>query len=385
MGSLAAATVQFVEEWRDPDSIVRCKARKRLAGGLWSEPVIEVALDNAFWFAENGRVDAAVRGWADVPDRKPFDTLVVLPGNVVGPTLHAALSIAQTATRAILKAASSERALADIVARQWESIGPPLAGMLRACYWQGGDLDAEARALSMVDNVIVFGSDETIGSIRNRLPAGKHFTGHGTRYSVAVVMPDADLALAATAGSVDVCMFDQAGCMSPQTIYVVGDESRSLRFAHALDGAMRQTSLRLPRVTATREEASATADALRRAYVTAIASPSHGIAPIYTGPANNGAPDYLIIVEPQGPPHNHGFGRIVVVKPLELGRAPVLTDPVEQVGFAGRVTDESMIALALWGEPDILINDTIELGEMQRLHEIKPSPQEFYRGESVDT
>jgi hypothetical protein len=380
---LAAATARFVEEWRDSDSAVRREARERLRGGLWSAPVIQQALANAFWTIDVSRLADDAYPSAEYADRNALTTLVILPGNVVGPALHAALGVARSGARAILKAASSERALADIIARQWTAIGPPLAGRLEARHWSGGDLEAEARALSEVKNVIVFGSDETIDAIRSRLPAGIQFTGHGTRFSVAVVMPDADLAAAAAAASEDICMFDQAGCMSPQTMYVVGDDSRALRFAHALDGAMRQTRLRLPRVTASREEAAASADALRRASITAITASSHGMAPLYAGPANNGAPDFLIIVEPQGPPHNHGFGRIAVVKPLEAGRDPVLTQPVEQIGVAGQVTDERAIALALFGDPTIRIDTRVKLGEMQRLSVIMPAAAEFVQGGSA--
>ena len=375
--ALATASARFVEEWRDADSAVRREARARLSGGLWSDAVIEQALDNAFSMWNVARVRETVRYLIEHSFECRLSTLVILPGNVIGPALHAALSAAMTGTRVLLKAASTESALAVIIERQWAVIGPPLAGALRSLAWKGGDVEAEARAVSEAENVIVFGSDATIEAVRSRLPSGKRFKGHGTLYSVGVVFPDAEFTEAAEGAALDICVFDQAGCMSPQTIYVAGDPSRALRFATALDSAMRKTRLRLPRVAASPGEAAATADVLRRAHVTALPAATHGLAPILAGPDNNGAPDHLIIVEPQGPPTNHGFGRIVVVKPLELGCEPVLTQPIERLGVAGSAVDEREIALALWGDPRDLVDTRVRLGTMQQPAGLKPDPLEF--------
>ncbi len=380
------AADRFAREWRDADSWVRREARTRLAGGLWSAPVIEQALDNAFWMIDGESSSTWSRERADDESSTALRTLIILPGNVIGPALHAAYRVAQTGASAIVKTASQERALTEIIARQWQKSGAPLAGKLEARHWVGGDLTAESAAMSDVENVIAFGSDETVEAVRRRVPAGVRFTGHGARYSVGLVLPDADLATTAEAASVDVCMFDQAGCKSPQTIYVVGDAGRALRFAHALDGALARTGSLLPRMAATREEAAAAADVLRRARVTAIAAPSHGLSPILAGPDNNGTPDHLIVVEPQGPPRNHGFGRIVVVMPLEAGRAPVLTTEIEQIGIAGRLDGAESVSIALWPNS---VNSCepykCALGTMQRPPLAQPFASEFFRGDDSGT
>lgn len=375
--SRIAAAAQFVEEWRDPDSLVRQAARERLSGGLWSDAVVEEALSNAFFGVSRDLVRKAIGGFADSERRKPLRTLIILPGNVIGPALHAAFTVAQSGASAIVKVASSESALATIVMRQWASIGEPLVGRLQVRHWKGGDLEHESRAIAEVENVIAFGNDVTVEAVRCRVPPGKQFTGYGNRFSAAVVMPDADLAKAAAGASVDICMFDQAGCISPQTIYVAGDAARALRFAAALDIAMKETRLRLPRMPASREEAAASADVLRRAYVTALPAATHGLSPILAGPDNNGAPDHLIVVEPQGPPSNHGFGRIVVIKPLESGKAPVFKKDPELLGIAGSLDQKLVVLRALWGRGRNYIGDYADLGEMQRVAPVKPRPHEL--------
>jgi hypothetical protein len=376
----AAATERFVREWRDPYSWVRREARERLAGGLWSGPVIERAFDKVFGDRADETPSIHVGNWFEHCGEHARRALVILPGNVIGPALCAAYSVAITGASAILKAASSERAVAKIVARQWNEIGEPLAGAIEARYWPGGDLAAETASVADVDGVIAFGSDETIDSIRGRVPATKHFKGYGTRYSLGLVTEVADLAWAAESAAIDVSMFDQAGCMSPQTIYVVGDASRALRFAHALDGALRRASVWLPRMKPSSDEAAAANDVLRRAYVSAMPASSHGLSPILAGPDNGGCADYLIVVEPQGPPRTHGFGRIVGVMPLELGRPPVLTMQFEALGIAAGDGEEIEIDIfrALRGDVEKYQPNFVDLGRMQEAVGL-PSADDFIR------
>jgi hypothetical protein len=166
--------------------------------------------------------------------------------------------------------------------------------------------------------------------------------------------------------------------MSPQTIYVVGDASRALRFASALDGAMRKTSVRLPRVQPSRDEAAAANEIVRRSYVTAIDANSHGLSPVLAGPDNGGCPDFLIVVEPQGEPRTHGFGRIVTVMPLELGQPPVITKQYERIGIAAAEdeTIEIEVLRALRGKNEQYEPRFVELGHMQDAGDL-PSAYDF--------
>ena len=253
------------------------------------------------------------------------------------------------------------------------------AGTIEARYWQGADLAAETAAVAEVENVIVFGSDQTVEAVRSRMPSSVQFTGHGARYSVGLVMPDAELRRAADDAAVDVCMFDQAGCKSPQTIYVVGDTSRALRFAQALDGSLRNVSVRLPRMRPSRDEAAAAIDVLRRSYLTALDAPNHSLSPILRGPDNGACPDYVIVVEPQGPPRTYGFGRIVVIMPLAEGMPPVLSGAIEEVGIAGGFESWPQIGPMLCGadERDELVVSA--LGMMQRSVLAQPYAYDFLR------
>lgn len=374
----AVATERFVAEWRDSNSWVRREARERLAGGLWSGPVVEEALDNAFAGCNPGFSRVPLRDWFERSHQRALRTLVILPGNIIGPALHAAYQVAVTGATAVLKASSTERVLAEIIERQWAAIGAPLAGTLEARYWPGGDRASESAAIAQVENVIVFGNDETVEAVRDRAPAARQFTGYGTKHSMGLVMPDADLRDAADAAALDICLFDQAGCKSPQTIYVAGDSSRALRFAQALGESMRIVGARLPRARPSREEAAAANDVLRRSNVTALETPSHGLSPVLAGPDNGGCPDFLIVVEPQGPPRAYGFGRIVVIMPLAGGLRPVLSTAIEQLGVAGGFDAWTEVGPLLFEDADWQGLVTVNLGNMQHIM-AQPFASDFLR------
>jgi hypothetical protein len=75
--------------------------------------------------------------------------------------------------------------------------------------------------LACAGAVIVFGSDETIASLRTRVNPAQRFIPHGHRVSFGVVF-DPDPASAAEAAR-DASAFDQLGCLSPHVFYVAGD------------------------------------------------------------------------------------------------------------------------------------------------------------------
>ena len=98
------------------------------------------------------------------------------------------------------------------------------------------------------------------------------------------------------------------------------------------------------------------------------------------GPDNGGCPDYLIVVEPQNEPRTHGFGRIVVVKPLELGRPPVITKAYERIGIAEAEGELLEIDLfrALSGKMGQIESWFVPLGHMHDAGDL-PSAYDFTR------
>lgn len=97
-----------------------------------------------------------------------------------------------------------------------------------------------------VDHVIAYGSDESLVAVRDSLRAGVTFAGYGHGFGVAwVSLREADgIAGVASAVAMDVALYDQHGCLSPQTVFVMGD---ARRFAEALHDALAVIERELPR------------------------------------------------------------------------------------------------------------------------------------------
>ena len=327
----------------------------------WSSAVVESALDDVLFHLDDER---ARRLTVEQPREHKRPVLVILPGNIIGPAIASAYCAAAAGANVILKSPGNERAIAPILAEQFATLGTPLAGSIDSRYWKGGDFEIEPALFAAVRKIVVFGSDEVLAEIARRAPVP--LRGYGTSYSVGFVTADADLATAASGAAHDVAMFDQRGCMSPQTIYVEGDEGRSLLFARALEAELRKVEQTLPRRRLTNDEAAAVAMSIRKLSVSALAPKTHGLDTMMIGPDQGGAPGFVVVVEPDGPPTTEGFARIVSVKPCGnveslVAIAMTATMKLESLGLGGTVTTAQRERLLAAGFLRVC-----PLGEMQR-------------------
>ncbi|MBV8172172.1 MAG: hypothetical protein JO219_09625 [Candidatus Eremiobacteraeota bacterium] len=354
----AAAVAAAAAQWRDRGSPVRARARESLAQSIWPPAAVETALDNVLWDLDERRaleLSAAARG-------TPAAALVFLPGNIIGPAVQSAFCAALAGARAILKTADAERGLASVASEQFAN-SAHLAGTIEARDFRRGDLETESAALAEMNAVVAFGEDATIEQIRAR--AGeRRVVGYGESYSIAYVAGDTDIAAAAGLIARDVCLFDQRGCMSPQTIFVAGEPGRALRHAHALARALGEDPI--PRARSERGEEALVAAFVRRLAATALPPAPHGLDTLLLGRSRDGAPEFAVALEPFGQPVCAGFGRIVIVKP-----APSARDVATQLRYFGRAietiacsadtTQQERAAFTLAGAQRICA-----LGEMQR-------------------
>ena len=79
------------------------------------------------------------------------------------------------------------------------------------------------------------GSDETLRALRTLCPAGTPFVGYGHRVSFGVVCKGSTNAAAGFAK--DVLLYDQGGCLSPQTIFVEGGWQKAQRLCRTSGGS----------------------------------------------------------------------------------------------------------------------------------------------------
>ena len=104
------------------------------------------------------------------------------------------------------------------------------------------------------DAVIVFGSDETISTLRARTQ--RPFIAHGHKISIALVLDDPDFASVPGAAR-DASLFDQQGCLSPHVFYLRENATLTLRaYAERLAAAMAIFESAHPRAALTASEAN---------------------------------------------------------------------------------------------------------------------------------
>ncbi|HEY8039190.1 MAG TPA: acyl-CoA reductase [Polyangiaceae bacterium] len=115
---------------------------------------------------------------------------------------------------------------------------------------------AEDRDVAAIDagELHVYGSDETIATIRADVGPGVVVRGHGSGLGLAVVSGGADVESAAEAIAGDVVAFDQRGCLSPRVVLVEGDEGRGAALARTLHDRLAAWSRRVPRGALTDDE-----------------------------------------------------------------------------------------------------------------------------------
>lgn len=215
-----------------------------------------------------------------------------------------------------VKLPSGEAALwGYLFQRSLASVSPTLASSITLEQWPGGTGPQEQELLQSVDLALVYGSDETITALRALCPLETALIGYGHRVSLGWVLPGADGAEAADGLATDVLLYDQGGCLSPQTVFVSGTMADAVAFAAVLAGALtdavRRYPLpsRLPQAAARVREARALArmepdthlwedPALRWTVVARpegefTASPTHGVVSVQPLPAADALPAAL--------------------------------------------------------------------------------------------
>jgi hypothetical protein len=207
--------------------------------------------------------------------------LHVFSGNVPGVSVTSMVRALLVRSAVIGKPAAGEPVLAPAFARLLADVDPLVGACCAVIYWPGGDTDTEAAVLAHAELVVHYGGEQAIESLRARAAPDTRFVEHGPRVSFAVVSADAapdaavDLATA-------VALFDQQGCVSPQSAYVVGEPQDALAFAARVAAELDRIARSMPRGRLTAAESAAIHDFRTRAEFRAIAG---GDVHLWIGPA----------------------------------------------------------------------------------------------------
>jgi hypothetical protein len=272
--SLLSSLDRAVQRWLDPASGERQEAEATLPAQTGLSPaMICHTLPLVFQEYRAERLETLLRD--ELGDLHALDAFVpvpggwrkaygpnlitqVLAGNLPGAGLDGVIFALLLKSATLVKASSQEPLLPALFARSLARVDPDLGACLAVVTWPGGNAVLEEVAFARAEVVLASGADESLASIRSRVPG--QFIGYGHKISFGVITREAlseaqDLARRA---AYDVVLFDQQGCLSPHLVYVEeGGGVTPLEFAAVLAQALEQWQAVLPRGRVTPEESAA--------------------------------------------------------------------------------------------------------------------------------
>lgn len=241
VNSLAALAAR----WRDP-----AYPPRREAEG-WQEPfpfaMVQISLDALL----QSLTPEALWALIDSEDARDAQGYPVIGHVIAGNTpLLAWVSI----IRALLVRSASFVKLPSGPAARWgrlfqttlTGVSPDLAACVHLDQWPGGTVEQDAALCGRVDLVMAHGGDATMRALRALCPPQTPFVGYGHRVSFGLVTRGSTNIGAAKGLAKDILLYDQGGCLSPQTIFVEGDWPDALAFAERLAAALPDVAARYP-------------------------------------------------------------------------------------------------------------------------------------------
>ncbi len=185
----------------------------------------------------------------------------IAAGNIPNPTLFSMTLGLVIKSAQFIKCASRASLLPRLYAHSLAATESKLGACLEIAAWPGGSENLEEALFLESDCVTATGSDETLRSIRNRLPLRTRFLGYGSRLSFGYIAEDALSTYAvkrlARDAAADVSAWNQMGCLSPHVFYVEPDGVVSPEgFAEKLAQELAACEVSMPRGEVSLEESA---------------------------------------------------------------------------------------------------------------------------------
>ncbi|OAS89458.1 MULTISPECIES: acyl-CoA reductase [Metabacillus] len=186
-------------------------------------------------------------------------------GNVPALPLWSLISSLLVKSGSIGKVPSAEPLFAGWFAKMIVDVEPKLADCMAVVWWKGGDEEKERHLFQQADVVLAYGGNESLDSIKSRVPITTRFLPFGHKISFGIV---SKMSLDSRKSwktihhaAYDVIRYDQQGCYSPHVFYVQKGGNVSPReFARLLAHELEGFEKRYPRRALSVEEGASMAE-----------------------------------------------------------------------------------------------------------------------------
>jgi hypothetical protein len=290
----------------------------------------------------------------------------VAAGNLPNPTLLSLVLGLLLRSAQFVKCARGMTLLPRLFAHSLFDTEPKLGACLEIASWHGGDAGLEQVLFEEADCVTATGTNETLTSIRQRLPPLKRFLAYGHRVSFGYVATDAlsgaGARKVASQAAADVAAWNQLGCLSPHVIYVQnGGLVPPEKFAELLAESLAELERTHPRGELPADVAAAIASRRGLYEVRAAHSPEtrHW--------CSQGSTAWTVVYEAAPQFQLSCLNRFIYVKSVKdlteaLQSADNVRGKVSTVGLAASASHARELAteLARWG-----VTRVCPLGQMQ--------------------
>ncbi len=171
--------------------------------------------------------------------RGPELLLHITAGNVPNPTLMSMVLGILARSAQFVKCAFGSALLPSLFAHSIYEADPKLGTCIELAEWPGGKADLEDAVIAEADTVTVTGSDETINTLRKRIPSDRRCLAYGNRVSFGYITREAmsgfGVSRVVEDAAADVIAWNQLGCLSPHLFYVeLGGRTTPDEFASQL-------------------------------------------------------------------------------------------------------------------------------------------------------
>jgi hypothetical protein len=240
-------------------------------------------------------------------------------GTVPGVSVTSLVRALLVKSSVLLKPGRGDVVLPVAFARGLEEEDPVISRSVAVVYWPGAEEAQGEVAIRGADLVVVYGGDDTVRWVRQRLPPATALRAYRHRMGVGILGRPAlgeDARASAGAAARAVAMFDQRGCVSPHVLFVeAGGKTAPGEWAALLAGSLRDLEASLPSGPLPPEQGAALQQL--RGWAEMEEGAGRGVV-------HHGGPEapWTVDFRPHGRPEPSCLGRTVRVIPVEdLGEA----------------------------------------------------------------